>query len=287
MNQLLEETILRFDRFLGLYLSPVTCKGETGRLRRFLRHVLSSGRDYRSVAKEEIESFLSSLNGGQDNRAMCAHTIKRFYNYLYVKQIIAENPAAHIHLPFPKRKSLTVAPTMEAVKGILNKLERDTTPEGLRRRLIVELAYGSGLRRTELAVLDREDIDLAEQTARVLGKGNIERVVPLSRRCMPLLNDRLKEMQPQNALFINKRNGRITPGTIGAVIKRSTGLNPHAFRHACATHMLLNGCNIRHIQELLGHKNINTTQTYTKLDKEDLRKVINAKHPGRLLLSQQ
>lgn len=286
MNPLPEETIAGFNRFLGLHLSPVTCMGETGRLKRFLRHIPAT-RDYKSVTREDIESFLSSLKGGQDNRAMCAYTIKRFYGYLYARHVITQNPAGNIHIPFPKRKSLTVAPTEAAVKTILKRLERDTTPEGLRKRLIIELAYGSGLRRTELVTLDREDINLAEQTARVLGKGGIERVVPLSRRCVHPLQEHLKNRNGWKALFVNRHDERITLSAMGALIKKSTGLNPHAFRHACATHMLLNGCNIRHIQELLGHRNITTTQTYTKLDKEDLRKVINAKHPGRLLSSQQ
>jgi site-specific recombinase XerD len=147
----------------------------------------------------------------------------------------------------------------------------------------VELAYGSGLRRAELATLDVEDVNLIEQTVRVLGKGNKERIVPLSKRSVAVLNVYLQGLPSgQKPLFVLHDGRRIKIWEVAEEIKKSSGLKPHYLRHACATHMLLNGCNIRHIQQLLGHSSVITTQMYTKLDKEDLRKEINAKHPGRL-----
>lgn len=286
MNPLLEEAyghIERFGRSLGLTQSPATCKSKTGVLKRFFRHFLIAGKNYKQITKADIELYLTVQEWKQDYRAQTVLALDMFYAYLKNKHVVTDNPAEEMNVPFLPRRSLVMVPLKKKVRRVLRKLARDKTLKGTITRLLVELAYGSGLRRSELATLSIEDVNLVDQTAHVIGKGRRERIVPLSRRCMAVLKGYLQAISTtQKPLFVHANGQRITPGDVGAAIKKSTGLSPHYFRHACATHMLLNGCSILHIQKLLGHRNVTTTQVYTKLDKEDLRKVINAKHPGRL-----
>ena len=286
MNPLLEETfglIETFGRFLGLTFCSATCRGEMNRLKRFYRYLLIAGKGHKSITGEDIDLYLSVQNWNHDSKAQCVHALKRFYRYLQNRHIVENNPAEQMHVPFITRQSLVMVPLKSKVRRVLRKLELDRTPSGLIKRLLVELAYGSGLRRTELATLNVEDINLTDQTAHVLGKGRKERVVPLTLRCLRVLKEHLQNIPAtQKPLFVLGNDQRIKSWQVGDAIKKSTGLHPHYFRHACATHMLINGCSILHIRELLGHERINTTQIYTKLDKEELRKVVNRRHPGRL-----
>jgi site-specific recombinase XerD len=285
MNPQLEEAFVlieNFGRFLGLHLSPATCQSKVNILKRFFRHFVLAGKDYKQITKEDIELYLSVQEWKQDFKAQSIVALTMFYDHLKDKHILADNPAKKIPLPLRNRRSLFMVPRRRKIRSILRKLTRDKTPQGITTRLLVELAYGSGLRRAELATLNVEDINVMEQTAHVLGKGNKERIVPLSKRFMNVFNVYLQKVPPgQKPLFVQDNGRRITVWQVGKMIKTSTGLNPHYFRHACATHMLLNGCNIVYIQQLLGHSEITTTQIYTQLYKEDLRKEINAKHPGR------
>jgi integrase/recombinase XerC len=286
MDRMADKTaasIEAFCRFRALSLSPVTCGNDASRLKRFFRCLPETKRDYETVTGEDIGSYLTSLRGEQDYKAQCALSLKKYYGYLHDKRLVAADPTDRIDVPFPKRKSLVMAPPVKKIKKILRLLERNRTPSGVRNRLLVELAYGSGLRRAELSRLDIEDVNLTDRTAHVLGKGGKERVVPLSRRCCVILKEYTRNgAMPRGPLFVSKYGQRLMPSGIGGIIKRLTGLNPHRYRHACATHLLLNGCNIRHIQELLGHSSVTTTMGYTKLEKKDLQRVINRKHPGRL-----
>ena len=278
----LQGIIQEFLKLLGLRLSAFSIRGESHRLQHFFRHLLLSKKDYRAITKQDVESYLLMQNWRQHTRVTALSSIKRFYDHLRQKQIVICNPAQDITVHAQKELPLIQVPPLCKIKEILRKMEKDKTPVGLRNRLMVELAYGSGMRRNEIATLNIEDVEITGQTAHVLGKGRKERVVPLSRRCVAALAEyigRIKE--PRKFLFATKQNTRLGVAAVGAVIKQKTGVNAHLFRHACATHMLLAGCSIRYIQELLGHERTNTTQIYTRLNKDELRKVVNEKHPCR------
>lgn len=285
MHPTLEKTfsiIETYGRVLGLTVCPSTCRTASGQLKRFYRHLLIAGKDYASITTADIELYISVQEWKHVSKANFVLTLKRFYKYLQDKRLVDNNPAEILNVPFLPQHSLPAMAQVGKLRRVLRKLEQDTTPAGLINRLLVELAYGSGLRRMELVTLDIEDINLTERTVRVLGKGRKQRVVPLSRRCLAVLEHYLPTIPAgQRPLFSLDNGKRMTAGQVGAAIKKSTGLNAHFFRHACAQHMLLAGCNIRHIQELLGHEQIGTTQIYTRFDKRDLRRIINKKHPGR------
>jgi site-specific recombinase XerD len=148
---------------------------------------------------------------------------------------------------------------------------------------MAELIYGSGLRKSELVGVDIEDIDFTEEVVQVTGKGNKVRNVPLTEKCLSLIREYLSERQAyRRLLFKSQHNRRISKQTVYEVLKLRACMRPHQLRHACATHMLTNGCPTRVLQELLGHKDLRSTQVYTHLDKEQLREVINKNHPRKV-----
>jgi integrase/recombinase XerC len=166
------------------------------------------------------------------------------------------------------------------------KLER---PFPARDRAIFEILYGCGLRVSELAGLNLEDLDRAERWMRVRGKGRKERQVPLPRKAADALERYLDErpvVRDQPAVFLNHRNGRLTTRGIHGIVKLyatylsgDPSIHPHSFRHAYATHLLADGADLRAIQELLGHARLSTTQKYTQVSLVDLMAVYDKAHP--------
>jgi integrase/recombinase XerD len=166
-------------------------------------------------------------------------------------------------------------------------------PPGLRDRAVLETLYGTGIRISELTGLDLEDVDLAEGEMRVLGKGSRERVVPIGGAAATALREYLAAGRPrmarsgnQRAVFLNQRGGRLTRQGAWELVKKyakRAGLEgkmtPHTLRHGYATHLLENGADLRHIQELLGHASISTTQIYTHVSRARLREEYLKAHP--------
>lgn len=149
-----------------------------------------------------------------------------------------------------------------------------------RNRLMAELAYGSGVRRCELVRMNVEDVDLEEGTVYVNGKGRKIRKVPITYLAIKAAQNYLIiRGYNRGPLFITRTGKRLKPVSVGWIFKNRIGIRTHLMRHACAVHMLKNGCDIRYIQELLGHSSLSTTQVYTKVSCNDLGKVVNSKHP--------
>jgi site-specific recombinase XerD len=273
-----------FRRLLALRLAATSVKHERVILLRFFTNMHMQKKHYAAVTQQDIESYVLANQWKQHMRAHAIFSIKRFYEYLREKELVDRNPAEFIKIVYPKKRGLVQAPTVTEIRKVFRSLERDTTMQGLRLRLMVELAYGSGMRAGEIAGLDWDAVNIAEQTAFVLGKGSKERVVPLTRRSLDVLQRYRRTTDTSRAaLFVQikgpHRGQRLLPASVSVTIRTKTGYHAHLYRHACATHMLLNGCNIRYIQEMLGHERTATTQIYTRLRNEELRQVINKKHP--------
>jgi integrase/recombinase XerC len=166
----------------------------------------------------------------------------------------------------------------------------------VRDRAVLELLYGSGLRVSELCALDVHSVDLAGASARVVGKGRKERIVPLGRACVAALSRWLEQRprmvhprtgtQDPRALLLTARGARLYVRAVQALVHRygasgagRADLHPHALRHTCATHMLDGGADLRAIQELLGHASLSTTQRYAHVSMEHLLRVYDAAHP--------
>ena len=164
-------------------------------------------------------------------------------------------------------------------------------PPHVRQRddAVLEILYGSGLRVAELCGLRPDDLDAARRSVRVWGKGSKQRVVPLSVPAVEAVelwlaegrSAMVTERSPADAVFLNRRGGRLQPRDVRRIIDRRAGAptHPHALRHTFATHLLDGGADLRAVQEMLGHADLSTTQHYTHVSKERLRSVLDATHP--------
>lgn len=223
----------------------------------------------------------------------CLAPLKTWFKWLTREHHIPSNPASELQLPKqPKRLPRTLLAVSD-IDAILHEAE-PTTPAGLRDRAMLELLYATGLRRMELPALKRYDVDLSRRLVFVReGKGRRDRVVPLGERAAAWLDKYLHDARPQllagecEALFVTDYGEAITPAWLADKVKRYmafAGIDKpgatHLFRHACATHMLENGADIRYIQEMLGHANLATTEIYTHVAIDKLQKIHAATHPA-------
>jgi integrase/recombinase XerC len=217
--------------------------------------------------------------------------VRSLYKFMLRGGTIATNPARLVRTPkAPKR--VPIVPTAEQTNTLVDSVGTDTLdqPHPARDLLIFELLYGCGMRISELAGLNLEDLDRAERWIRVLGKGRKERQVPYGSKAASALEQYLAIRAPadvaERALFLNHRGKRLTDrGARGIVkfyarmISGDSSLHPHSLRHAYATHLLADGADLRAIQELLGHARLATTQKYTQVSLTDLMAVYDGSHP--------
>jgi integrase/recombinase XerC len=214
--------------------------------------------------------------------------LRGFFNYLIREGVLDSNPAADIRAP----KSAKRLPKTLDVDQVATLLARKPTDALSRRDLaMLELLYSSGLRLSELAGLDVADLDLADRTVRVLGKGSKTRVLPVGGKAVAALRAWLAERKPlvkdgAGALFVGQNGRRLGARAIQRRIGRwaaASDLNlpvhPHLLRHSFATHLLESSRDLRGVQELLGHADISTTQVYTHLDFQHLARIYDESHP--------
>ncbi|HEY1434341.1 MAG TPA: tyrosine recombinase XerC [Thermoanaerobaculia bacterium] len=246
-----------------------------------------------------VRSYLAHLHRDKlANRSLARHlsTLRSFFRWACREGHLEKSPAKG--LPAPRvPKTLPRAMTLPDTERLLEAdAEVGIVPE--RERALFELLYATGLRVSEAAGLDLEDVDFASRLVRVTGKGSRERIVPFGEPA----GDALRTYLPSRAalrhgaadedgaagepLFVNARGGRLTPRSMARLLKRrlrAAGLpeeiSPHALRHTFATHLLQAGADLRAIQELLGHASLSTTQKYTHLDAARLREVYRNAHP--------
>lgn len=214
---------------------------------------------------------------------------RAFLKHLRRNGRIQVDPSRSIALPKARRRLPKVV-NVDAAAQIVGAFEGDD-PRSTRNRALLELLYGSGLRVGEVVGLDLRDVDLASAEARVIGKGNKERVVPLGEEAIAAVRAHLAtsatERAPdERALFVSPRGRRLTTRSVQTIVKQAGmlgagrgDLHPHALRHTCATHMLDGGADLRAIQELLGHASLQTTQRYTHVSMEQILRTYDRAHP--------
>ncbi len=239
------------------------------------------------VDLDDLQSWLHEQAEQKGNKASSLarkiSSVRSFFRFLLRKEFIEENPAEMLVSPKVSRP-LTNFMMVDDVFQLLESHTPDSAL-GIRDMAMWEVAYGSGLRVSELVGLDKEDIDLNEGWVKVLGKGSKERVVPLgSKAKQSLVRYLARRMElvsePTDALFLNYRGGRLTARSVRRLLKQHlirAGLDPdvtpHGLRHSFATHLLDSGADLRSIQEMLGHASLSTTQRYTHVS---LQQVVNA-----------
>lgn len=221
--------------------------------------------------------------------------LKTWFKWMSRAHHILANPAADLDLPKQPKRLPRSVPSVAEVEAILAEAEPGT-PQGLRDRALLEVLYATGLRRMELPGVSVYDADLTRGLLWVRhGKGRRERVVPLGERAAAWLDKYLSEARPEllaadtEALFLTDYGEAVSPEYVAAKVKRYmrfAGIDKpgstHLLRHACATHMLEGGADIRFIQEMLGHANLETTEIYTHVSIDKLIAVHQATHPSRL-----
>lgn len=218
--------------------------------------------------------------------------IKGFLKFLHREGWLDKNVARLISLPRKIDKLPMVLKTDEMLK-LLEGIPTDTLREK-RMKAIVELLYSTGIRVSELAGLTQEKVDFKTGVIRVFGKGSKERILPFGRHCQKALRDYVDSMPafqkrgPETALFLNNEGGAVSVRTVQRNLREfateilgpvGSRVTPHTLRHSCATHLLAGGAGLREIQELLGHRSLVTTQKYTQVDIERLKKSYQAAHP--------
>lgn len=305
----LSRAIDRFEAYLSdeRRFSPATVRAYRSDLDRFasfwekeFAHQEAGKTPLKAIDTLAVRSHLASLHrGGLANRSLSRHlsTLRSFFRWACRQGYLAKSPARG--LPAPRvPKSLPRALTLADTDSLLDAPEEGSFPE--RDSALFELLYATGLRVSEAAGLDLEDVDFSARMARVVGKGGKERIVPFGEEAEASLRDYLPHRaerrrkvdlagEPgsgEEPLFVNARGGRLTTRSMARLLKRrlrAAGLpaeiSPHALRHTFATHLLSAGADLRAIQELLGHASLSTTQKYTHLDAARLREVYQRAHP--------
>lgn len=214
--------------------------------------------------------------------------IKTFYRFLYTEGEIGHNPLQEISFPRRGRKIPTYLSENE-IDSLLNAPSLDNL-YGIRDRAILEVLYGAGLRISELVNLNSTDLNLRKGWLKVSGKGSREHLLPLGRKACSWINKYLEEKGEEKKgkvpLFCNRYGNRISRQACWKTIKKyaskaglSKEVSPHTLRHSFATHLLSGDADLRVVQELLGHVNIDTTQIYTHISQERLKKVYKKYHP--------
>ncbi|MCI0439442.1 MAG: site-specific tyrosine recombinase XerD [Chloroflexi bacterium] len=250
---------------------------------------------WQRVNDQTLADYLMHLHkrGYSDTtRARKVASAKSLFNFLLDEGVISIDPTERLSAPRIGR-SLPEALSIEEVERLLTAAAKGYTPEAKRDQCMMELMYASGMRVSELVALDMEDLDLEQGNVRCFGKGAKERMIPIHRKAVEALEEYLKEARPHiaskrsgDALFLNRRGERLTRQGFWLILKgyaRRAGINgkitPHTLRHSFATHLLRGGAPLRHVQELLGHASITTTQVYTHLTNEHVRAEYNKAHP--------
>ncbi len=246
----------------------------------------------------DVGDFLADLATGNGRPACSAATVHRktaclrsFYKHLRRDELIGEDPTAALSAPRRAKKLPQVLNYSEVQK--LLAAPRGAEPTALRDRALLETMYACGLRASETIGLELADVDLQEGFLRARGKGSKERLVPLGRQAIAAISAYLRGGRPklvgerhEPRLFVNFRGGPLSRQGLYKIVRRharEAGLagqmSPHTLRHSFATHLLAGGCDLRAVQEMLGHADIATTQMYTHLSGEQLKDVYFRSHP--------
>lgn len=240
----------------------------------------------------DVQDFLAELGAQPATLRRKAAALRAFYRFLRAEDLIADDPTAALRAPRRPRR-LPTALRRDEVERLL-AAPRGRDPLALRDRALLELLYASGLRASEASALDTGDVDFDEALVRVRGKGGKERLVPVGRAAQTALAAWLRDGRPplvakragEQALFVNARGRRLGRQGVWTVVRRharAAGLErrfgPHTLRHTFATHLLAGGCDLRTVQELLGHADVTTTQVYTHLAADRLRDDYFRAHP--------
>ncbi len=248
-----------------------------------------------SFGRQGMLSYLLNLQErsyAPTTRARKVAAARSFFKFLVVEGVIKDDPTHNME-SLNVGRSLPKPISVSQVRSLLEQPAKLSAPEAKRDTAMLQLLYASGMRVSELVSLNLEDIIDEGDYVRCFGKGHKERLIPIHKQAASATEEYVKEARPrlvrkgeERALFLNRRGERLTRQGFWQILKgyaKSAGLEaevtPHTLRHSFATHMLSGGADLRSVQELLGHANISTTQVYTQLTTEHIRRAYEKSHP--------
>lgn len=268
-------------------------------LLQFGAFLAATGQDVLTIQQPQIVEYLESMAASGEIAGTTLHrklsSLRSFYVYLRREGEIDNDPTADVKAPAQAKKLPSVLSRSE-VSHLIDQV-KGSDPIATRDRALLELMYASGLRVSEVIGLEVSDIDFEEGILRARGKGKKERIVPVGRQALLSIRIYLRagrraltKDRPQKFLFVNFRGGQLTRQGLYKIVRKYAALagleermSPHTLRHTFATHLLNGGCDLRSVQEMLGHADVSTTQTYTHLSTERLKDVYFDAHPRAVL----
>jgi len=277
--------------------SPNTIESYEDDLNQFTEYISNESVELKYVSHHTVRDFLWDLQDqGLSKRSVARKlaSVRSFFKYLKKRKFVEFNPASNV-ISAKLDKQLPQFVEEASMNKMMEIVDTSTT-EGLRDKAILELLYGTGIRLNELVGLNLYHLDVFDRTMKVLGKGNKERVVPIGSKAMEALKHYQTHRQElysektndddRTAVFLTKKGKRIYPEAVYRLVRRYIGKvseiekkSPHVLRHTFATHMLNHGADLRAVKELLGHENLSTTQLYTHVTVDRLKKVYELAHP--------
>lgn len=286
--------------------SPYTIKGIRSSLRNFVRFLESEKiTDLEDLTSQVLEAYRTDLafsltaKGtplGRQTQIQILCNVKGFTAFLKARDYLFQDPAEGMSIPKQPQRLPKAILTAKEVERLMRAPDMRTS-RGYRNRIILEILYDTGIRRSEVSAIKLADLDLNGGYIRITGKGDKDRVVPVSNRVCELIRNYLLLVRPSfvqgddpGHLLLNRWGNLLDPNGVWAAVHRCVKLagikkrvSTHTLRHSCATHMLKNGAPVRHIQEMLGHASINTTQIYTRVTINDLKQVHAKYHPSETI----
>jgi integrase/recombinase XerD len=296
----LTELTLDFLAYLELErgLARNTLEAYRSDLQQYGRFLRQRGVDPLEASTADLRAFVSELASGRSGRAVAPATLQRkiaclrsFYRHLRREQILCQDPTSELRAPRAGARLPHVL-SRDEVQALLSQ-PRGSGPGALRDRALLETMYACGLRASEAITLELAQLDLDAGIVRARGKGSKERIVPIGSKAIAALRAYLERARPrlvglrdEPRVFVNLRGGGLSRQGLYKIVQRharAAGLqrrmSPHTLRHTFATHLLAGGCDLRSLQEMLGHADIGTTQIYTHLSADRVRDVYFDAHP--------
>lgn len=276
-------------------LSPNTWSAYLNDVRKLWDYVEESGTSITDVSSDDLHNFAATLHDlgiSPRSQARIISGIKAFFKYLTLEQLIDNDPSIYLEAP-TLGAHLPEVLTVEEIDNMIRAIDVASS-EGERNLAIIETLYSCGLRVSELVNLRLQNIYREDGFIVVIGKGNKQRVVPISHTALNYIDDYLKNTRgnvpaksgDEDIVFLNRRGGRLSRVMVFYIVKNlceiagiSKNVSPHTLRHSFATHLLEGGANLRAIQMMLGHESITTTEIYVHIDRSRLRSEILEHHP--------
>jgi integrase/recombinase XerD len=275
-------------------LSDNTIQSYRRDMLKFVEFLDKKNIDTATIRRTDVVEFMASLYKRRlDSRSVARHlvTIRHFFRFALLEGFVKEDPAATIESP-KFRQSLPYFLSVDEVERLLAQPDASSAV-GLRDKAIIELMYSTGIRVSELTGIRVGDLQMEAGCLRCIGKGNKERLVPVGKKALGVVEAYLKKSRPEllkdgasSQLFLNQRGRPMDRVTIWKIMGRygrkaqlRKPLKPHTLRHSFATHLLDRGADLRSVQMMLGHSDISTTQIYTHVVEERLKQVYKAHHP--------